>query len=614
MNKESPVQAHAGKRAQNRKGETVWALSVAALAILHAVGCGPNSGTSKSPPPVQPPRPAPQPAATEAGRDYFRDVTAASGLDFTYRNGEEADHFSILESLGGGVGLIDYDGDGLLDIFLTGGGYFDGPARQQIKGHACRLFRNLGDWKFADVSKVVGLEDVDWWYTHGVAVADYDRDGWPDLLVTGFGRLALFHNVPDENGGRRFVDVTEQVGLAADSWSTSAAWGDVDGDGYPDLYVAHYVDWSFENHVHCPGILPGKVREVCSPSFFKPLRHAFFHNEQGKSFRDDTVRHVFQPVGAGLGALMLDLNDDARPDILATNDMTPNLLYFNRGGKLEEKAAVAGIAVDEQGRVNGNMGVDAGDFDGSGRASLWVTVFQNETHVLARNLGQETFQQQSRAAGIAAVGQHFVSFGTGFIDFDNDGWEDLFIVSGHVFRFPPGGSPKQRPLLLRNEEYKGRRTFRDTNPRGGPYFETRQLGRGVGIADIDNDGWPDLIVSHTNSPVILLRNQAAEAQSPAHHWIGLQLVGREHRDTVGSTVVVESDGRRLTRFSKGGGSYLSSGDRRLLFGVADSTSIERVTVKWAWGETQTWENLAINQYWELHENETNAKSPSGASR
>jgi hypothetical protein len=530
-------------------------------------------------------------------------------LDFTYRNGEEADHFSILESLGGGVGLIDYDRDGLLDVFVTGGGHFDGPDKQQIRGYPCRLYKNLGNWSFQDVSAELGLADVDWWYTHGVAVADYDLDGWPDLAVSGYGQMRLFHNEANDAGGRRFADVTTQVGLADDSWSTSLGWGDLDGDNYPDLYACHYVNWSFENNVPCPGIIAGKTREICSPSFFKPLVHALFKNGRGRQFRNEAAQHGFQATGAGLGVLLADLNDDARPDLFVTDDMTPNLLYFNRGDKLEEKAALAGIAIDEQGRLNGNMGVDAGDYDRSGLASLWITVFQNETHVLARNLGREFFQHQSRAAGIATIGQHFVSFGTGFIDADNDGWEDIFIASGHVFRFPPGGTPKQRPVLLRNTEQQGRRFFKDIGGQAAPYFETRQLGRGAAIGDIDNDGWADLIVSHTNSPVILLRNQAAKAQATPHHWLGLQLAGRAGRDVVGSTVIVESNGQKLTRFTKGGGSYCSSGDRRLLFGLGESDSVERVTVKWSWGQTQTWDKLAADQYWELKEGETETARP-----
>jgi hypothetical protein len=550
-------------------------------------------------PPVDPP-------VTVSGPAWFRDMTEASGVQFTCRNGEEADQFTILESLGGGVALIDYDGDGLLDIFLTGGGYFDGPDKKQIKGHPCKLYKNLGGWKFRDVTREVGL-DIPWFYNHGVAVADYDRDGWPDLLVTGYGRLALFHNEPDGKGGRRFVDVTEKVGLRDDLWSTSAGWADLDGDGYPDLYVCHYVDWSFDNNPACPGYVAGAKRDVCAPEMFKPLVHALFRNEKGKSFRNVAAEQGFKAEANGLGVVLADLNDDGRPDIYVANDATRKLLYFNRGGwKLEEMAVRAGAAVDEAGRPQGSMGVDVGDYDGSGRASLWLTNFQGETHALYRNLGAETFHHQSQAAGVAALGQTWVGFGTGFIDVDNDGWEDLVIANGHVMRQPAWGIPmKQRPVLLRNVEHKGRRFFKDVSPQGGAFFQTPAVGRGLAVGDLDNDGRPDLVVSNTNSPAVLLRNEAG-ADNPAN-WLGVKLVGRGYRDVVGSTVILETGGRRLTRFAKGGGSYLSAGDPRLLFGLGPSGKAGRLTVKWSWGQAQSWEGLELNGYWELREGEAEAR-------
>jgi hypothetical protein len=529
-------------------------------------------------------------------------VTAGSGLHFTYRNGEEANQYTILESLGGGVALIDYDGDGLLDVFVTGGGYFSGPDNKEIRGHPCKLYRNLGNWKFQDVTEAVGLTGP-WWYTHGVAVADYDRDGWPDLLVTGYGRLALFHNEPDGKGGRHFVDVTARMGLRDESWSTSAGWADLDGDGFPDLYVCHYVDWSFANHPTCDAKAPGGKRDVCPPQRFNPLIHALFLNQQGKGFRNVAREQGFQATGCGLGVVLADLNDDGRPDIYVTNDASNKFLFINRGGgKLEEKGLAAGVAVDVDGLHQGSMGVDAGDYDGSGRPSLWVTNYQSELHALYLNLGRETFDHRSRATGIGAIGQQFVGFGTGFLDVDNDGWEDLVIANGHVLRYPPRGSTvKQRPVLFQNVEQQGRRFFRDVSARAGPYFQIPAVGRGVAIGDLDNDGWPDLVISHTNTPVVLLRNEAARAQDTPSRWLGVRLIGRDGRDVVGSTVILEGDGRRLTRFARGGGSYLSANDPRLLFGLGRSEKVGRITVKWSWGQTQTWDNLKPNAYWELHE-------------
>lgn len=579
-----------------------WLGAGAAMLVLASLGI---YWLATGTPTVSPPTPALDDRSLEAsGPPWFQDRTADSGVHFTYRNGEEADQYSILESLGGGVALFDFDGDGLLDIFLTGGGFFDGPDRDQIKGLTCKLYKNLGGWKFKDVTKEAGL-DVPWWYTHGVAVADYDCDGWPDLLVTGYGKLALFHNVSDGNGGRRFVDVTDAMGLRDESWNTGAGWADLDGDGFPDLYVCRYADWSFANHPVCAGHQPGVKRDVCPPHRFKPLVHALFHNDRGKAFRNVSVEHGFRPAGYGLGVVLADLNGDRRPDIFVSNDLAPNMLYMNRGGKLEEKASLAGVALNDTGFATAGMGTDAADFDGTGRPALFVTNFQRELHSLYRNLGSELFHYQSEAAGLGALGRVHVGWGTSFVDVDNDGWEDLAIVNGHLYRHPAGSPINQRPYLLRNEDRDGRRVFKDISARGGAVFQTPALARGLAVGDLDNDGWPDLVISNINSPVVLVQNIAA--QSCQAGWLGVRLVGRANRDVVGSHVVVEFADRKLTRFAKGGGSYLSASDTRILFGLSSAQAVKRVTVHWSWGDTQTWENLESNRYWELHEGQGEAK-------
>jgi hypothetical protein len=535
----------------------------------------------------------------------FRDMTAQSGVQFTYRNGEEADQFTILESLGGGLALIDYDNDGLLDLFITGGGFFDGPDKHQIKGVACKLYKNLGGWKFKDVTHEAGL-DLSWWYTHGASVADYDRDGWPDLLVTGYGKLGLFHNEPDGKGSRHFVDVTKKMGLSDDGWTTGAGWADLDGDGFPEVYLCRYTDWSFANNPPCVGQMPGITRDVCPPHRFKPLVHALYGNDKGQSFRNVSVEHGFKAEGYGLGVVLADICGAGRPDIYVTNDMTRNFLYCNRGGKLEEKAIVAGVAVDDVSRATASMGVDASDYDGSGRAALFVTNFQNEVHSLYRNLGQDLFYYQSPAAGLCALSREYVGWGTGFIDFDNDGWEDLAIVNGHLFRHPAGAALKQPPVLLRNVEQQGRRVFKDASKRGGAHFQTPAVGRGLAIGDLDNDGWPDLVISNINSPVVLLRNEGATG-APETRWLGVKLIGRGGRDVVGSTAILEGNTRTLTRFAKGGGSYLSSSDRRLLFGLGVTELVRCVKVRWSWGKTQSWDHLEPGHYYELHEGQPKAK-------
>ena len=532
----------------------------------------------------------------------FCDVTDESGVNFTYRNGEEANHYTILESLGGGVALLDYDGDGRLDIFLTGGGHFGGTDGKQILGYPSRLYRNLGNWKFQDVTHEIGLAVLDF-YTHGAAVEDYDRDGWPDLLVTGYGRLALFHNESDGRGGRHFVEVTRKAGLRKLTWPTSAAWGDLMGNGFADLYICQYVDWSMANHHPCTTSTSGAAHDVCPPQQFQPLPHALYRNNGDGTFREVTGESKLRHDGKGLGVLLTDLNDDGRPDLYVANDATDNFLYLNRGaGQFEEKGLRAGVAVDEHGVYNGSMGVDAADYDGSGRPSLWVTNFQGEWHALYRNLGEEQFHHHSQAAGIGALGQQFVGFGTAFVDVDNDGWEDLFIANGHVLRHPAGASARQRPVLMQNVERQGRRFFKDSPSLGGPYFRTSVMGRGVAVGDLDDDGWPDLIVSHANAPVSLLRNEGGRKEANSH-WLGIRLIGRNRRPVAGATVTLEVGNRRLTRFVKGGGSYLSSSDRRLLFGLGSSLEVGTLRVRWPWGSTERWKGLKPDQYWEIREGE-----------
>lgn len=574
-------------------------LRAAFTCLVLIAGCGrPSQPTTPTqPPPLDPARPTQPP-----GPDWFRDVTDGSGLHVTYRNDEEAKLFTILETYGGGVGLLDYDGDGRLDVFVTGGGHFVRPGMESLKGHPCRLFRNLGNFQFEDVTAKTGLNAVPWWYTHAVSVADYDRDGWPDLLVTGFGKVGLFRN----DGGKRFVEVTEKVGLKDESWSTSAGWADLDGDGFPDLYVCHYGDWSPKNNPPCYSPADPSKRDCCAPPKFQPFAHAVYKNEKGERFREASAEMGATLRGRGLGVVLADLNADGKPDVYAANDMDFNFLYLNRGGKFEERAMIAGVAADERGRPEGSMGVDVGDFDGTGRASLWVTNYQGELHGLYRNIGKELFHHQTRASGVAALGQSYVGFGTAFTDLDNDGWEDIAIVNGHVLHHPVlGADVKQKPVLLRNTDRGGKRFFVIATDRGGPFFAKPEYGRGLAVGDLDDDGWPDLVASPTNSPVAVLRNVAVE--SGPGRWVGFKLVGKGNRCVVGSTVTVDTGTRTLTRFTKGGGSYLSSPDPRPHFGLGPDGAVKRVIVRWSWGGEQTWDGVEPGAYWELREGEPAAK-------
>jgi hypothetical protein len=620
-----------------------WSLAVLLVALL-AAGVWLWLRTPSAPPP--PPPGPPGPSHTETDYPFFRDVTAGSGVDFTYRNGQEADQYAILESLGGGVALLDYDGDGLLDVFVTGGGYFDAPDHKTVKGHPCKLYKNLGGWKFQDVTKAVGLDRIDF-YTHGAAVADYNRDGRPDLLVTGWGRVALFRNDPvdpsNPAAGRKFTDFSREAGLLGRvTWGTSAAWGDLDGDGYPDLYVCQYVDWSPDNNPVCEGYGKGIARDVCPPKQFDALPHLLFHNNGDGTFTEiakeaglhaprsekdyeslgymsaanlERLRQTDREreYGKGLGVVMVAVTGAGRPDIYVANDTTDKFLYMNRGKRgqvrLEDVAFFTGVAQDDNGLANGSMGVDAGDYDGSGRPSLLVTNYQNELHALYRNLsenGRLRFQYNSRAAGLAGLGRQYVGFGTSFLDLDNHGWEDVVIVNGHVIRYPTGAKVRQRPVLMRNQgRGEGQKDARFVNATasGGEYFQHEHQARGLAVGDLDNDGLPDLVISHVNEPVTILRNESKSG----HHWLGVVLADREHRDTVGAKLTLEVGDRKLTRFARGGGSYLSSGDRRHLFGLGPAGTVGRLTVAWPWGETQSWDGLAVDRYWEVSAGEPQAR-------
>jgi hypothetical protein len=539
---------------------------------------------------------------------WFEDVTATSGVRWTHRNGEEAGHLSLLESVGGGIALIDYDGDGLLDIFVPGGGYFTGKDKKEIVGHPCKLYRNLGKGKFEDVTARAGLDRLaggkPWFYTHAGAVGDFNRDGWPDLLVTGWRQVALFQNVPvdpnDPNKGRKFVDVTAGSGLDKGiDWATSAAFADLDGDGWPDLYLCQYIDWSWKtHHVEAP---PGGKPDILSPAHFRGLKHKVYRNDQKGQFIDQSETAGLVEAGPrsskGLGVVVVDVNGDGRPDVYVANDLVDKFLYINRSKvgqvRFEEVGLASGTARDDRAEANASMGLGVGDYNHSGKPSLWVTNYENELHALYRNEGQAdhvlfTFATQS--AGIAAIGQSYVGWGTSFVDFDLDGWEDLFVANGHVLVFPRAPvTRKQKPVLLRNV---GKGKFKAISKQVGSYGETDHLARGVGFGDLDNDGRVDMVISHINEAVSILRNVAGKG----HHWLGVRLVGKDHACTVGAKLQLKLGGETLTRFETSGGSYCSSNDPRHVFGLGTETKAGTLTVTWADGSTQVFSGLAVDRY------------------
>ncbi|HEY1860279.1 MAG TPA: CRTAC1 family protein, partial [Gemmataceae bacterium] len=475
--------------------------------------------------------------------------------------------------------------------------------------------------------------------THGCAVADYDNDGWPDLLVTGWHELRLFHNEPvdakDPKKGRKFVEVTNKAGLPHDLWTTSAAWADFDGDGFPDLYVCQYVDWAFANHPRCT--YDTKTLDVCPPKQFRALPHKVFHNNGDGTFTDvsneaglrmprkdadyEKLTHLKpaeiaslqradagQEFGKGLGVIAADLNGDGKPDVYVANDTVDNFLYVNvsEKGKIRfrEVGLASGTARDDRGAANGSMGIAIADYDRCGRPSIFVTNYENELHALYHNdckAGRELFQFATQRSGIAALGQNYVGFGTAFIDVDNEGWEDIFIANGHAIRFPVGKATRaQKPVLLRNQ---GGGKFKDVTVDGGVYFDNKHVGRGVLVGDLDNDGKPDIVIIHQNEPVTILRNTAGKD----NHWLGIELVGRKNRDVVGARITLDVDGQKLTRFGKGGGSYLSASDARHIFGLGKSAKFDKLTVTWPSGEEQVWTGLSVDRYWRFVQGEKDAQ-------
>ena len=534
-------------------------------------------------------------SSTGDASGWFADVTAVSGLSHRYENGEASGNLAILESLGGGVALFDVDGDGDLDIFLPGGGGFGGNDSQTIVGRPSTLYRNDSDFRFTEISASVGLQQPGF-YTHGVAVADYNRDGQDDLLVTGYGGVLLYRNE-----GGRLIDVTQTAGLAGatvdngqPAWNTSAAWADFDGDGDPDLYLCRYVNWSFANHPRCSYHDP-TLADVCPPKSFDPLPDSLYRNNGDGTFTDiAAAAGLLEPQSLaamkGLGITVADLDGDRRPDIYVANDTEANLLFLNRGERFAEVGSTAGVARDDRGVPNGSMGLAVGDPFGSGRPALFVTNYQHELPALYRNDGDGFFTFASRSSGVAAVGLSLVGFGTAIADLDRDGWEDLVIANGHVIRHPVGTTIAQPPALLKNQ---GRGRFRVVTDEGGRYFTSPHHGRGLAAGDLDDDGRIDLVISNVNEPAAILRNTTAN--EPA--WVGIDLQTDDHRDLVGTRVELTAAGRRQTRFVTGGGTYLSAGDPRLVFGLGhDAAASFTVLVIWPDGSQTATDDLEAGRY------------------
>jgi len=576
-------------------------------------------GQGTSPPTVSAP-----PSASAAPGVAFADASPAAGLDrFHHVSGGSAKDY-IVEATGSGVALVDYDGDGWLDVYLVNGSTF-AALRGAAKPPSAALFHNDRNGTFTDVTRAAGLENGRW--GQGVCAGDFDDDGREDLFVTNFGRSRLFRN----RGDGTFADVAEAAGVAVDGWSTGCAFGDYDGDGKLDLFVAGYVKLDLERLPPAPphgSVPPGdapsaspppaEVRGMgaaysagvpyceyrsqpvmCGPRGLKGEGDRLFHNDGGGRFTDVSARAGVAD-GAGLygfGVAFFDYDDDRRLDLFVANDSTPNYLYRNRGdGTFQDLSYASGAALDEAGREQAHMGVAVGDYDNDGRDDLHVTNFADDYNVLYHNDGKGLFSDVSYPAGVARPSLPFLGWGDAFLDYDNDGWLDLIVGNGHVYpiadQFDWNTSYRQRPLLFRN--LAGR--FVEVAGSAGSGLSVARSSRGLAAGDLDNDGDVDVVLSNLDETPTLLRNDGG---NQAGHWLTVRLVGDPARscprDAIGSVVFCTAGGIRRRGEVASGRSHISQSDLRVHFGLGAATRVERLEVRWANGAAVAYDIPAVDR-------------------
>jgi hypothetical protein len=525
---------------------------------------------------------------SKTGPVIFQDIAKQAGLTTWHHTMGTKEKTYILESVGSGVGLIDYDNDGWMDIYLVNGSTYDALSGKTKPPHAA-LFHNNHDGTFTDVTAKAGVGNDRWGF--GVAIADYDNDGWPDIYVSNYGKNRLYHN----NHDGTFTDVAEKAGVTVGGWSTGATWGDYDGDGKLDLFVPGYVHFDL-NHLPASGTAEVGFQQcqfrgvpvMCGPRGLKGEGDHLFHNNGDGTFTDVSVATGTQDASHyyGLASLFIDLNDDGRMDLLVANDSTPNYLYVNQGGgKFEDDSYASGYALNEAGRETATMGIAEGDIAHNGRLDIYSTTFSDDYKPLYRNDGGANFTDESYAMGIAEPTVPFLGWGTAFFDYDNDGWLDLIEANGHVYPIVDhenwGTSWAERPLLFHND--KGKLSLVPAVENTG--LAVVSAGRGLAVGDLFNDGKLDVVINNMDDVPTLLRN----VDKTSNHWLDLKLIGgpKSPKDAVGAIVYVKVDGFTQRGDVVSGGSFASTSDPRLHFGLGIATKVDAVEIHWPSGLKQT---------------------------
>ena len=517
----------------------------------------------------------------------FLDVTQQAGIRFVHNNGAFGKKF-LPETLGPGVAFIDYDNDGWPDIFLVNGTDWPGHAS---KHSTPKLYHNNHDGTFTDVTHKAGLDAAEV-YGMGVAIGDFDNDGYDDLFVTAYGQSHLFHN----NGNGTFTDVTQKAGLGGvQEFSTGAAWVDYDKDGRLDLVVANYVQWSPETDLYCT--LDGKSKSYCTPESYKGTAVRLWHNRGDGTFEDVTKKAgLGDPTSKTLGIAELDYDGDGWPDLLLSNDTQPNKLYRNNGnGTFTEKAVLAGVAFSEDGVARAGMGVDTADYDRSGHPSLLITNFANQMLSLYHNEGTGLFVDEAPQSEIGRASLLTLGFGCFFFDYDLDGWPDVFVANGHIDpdiqRVQANVKYAMPPHLFRNI---GKGKFEEVTKSMGAAFSTPRVARGAAYADIYNDGRLDVLMATNGGATALFRNEAMGGM--ANRSLRVKLIGtKSNRDGIGAIVQVTSAGEKQTQMMRSGSSYLSSSELVLTFGLAQHDNAESVEIAWPGGQVDHLTNIGAGQ-------------------